>query len=131
MSLDWICWKAYIENVKPELTIMTEIPDLLTRRAAEQKRIRMLLDSMRAEEEAKLKGGEDAVAWVKEELCIGCDQCTIVCDDDAIELYDTPMASPIMDVEVNRKAKILRDECTGCRLCALGCPTDAIIMIDR
>ena len=109
---------------------MTEIPDLLTRRAAEQKRIRMLLDSMRAEEEAKLKGGEDAVAWVKEELCIGCDQCTIVCDDDAIELYDTRMASPIMDVEVNRKAKILRDECTGCRLCALGWPTDAIIMID-
>ncbi|MEC7720839.1 MAG: 4Fe-4S dicluster-binding protein [Candidatus Thermoplasmatota archaeon] len=110
---------------------MTEIPDLLARRTAEQKRIRMLLDSMRAEEEAKLKGGEDAVAWVKEELCIGCDQCTIVCDDDAIELYDTPMASPIMDVDVNRKARILRDECTGCRLCALGCPTDAIIMIDR
>ena len=43
---------------------MTEIPDLLVRRAAEQKRIRMLLDSMRAEEEAQLKGGEDAVAWV-------------------------------------------------------------------
>jgi|TARA_B100001105_G_scaffold55425_1_gene42148 electron transport complex protein RnfB len=111
--------------------IVTEIPDLLARRAAEQSRIRKLLNAMRAEEEAKLKGGEDAVAWVKEELCIGCDQCTIVCDDDAIELYDTPMASPIMDVEVNRKAKILRDECTGCRLCALGCPTDAIIMIDR
>ena len=110
---------------------MTEIPDLLARRAAEQSRIRKLLNAMRAAEEAKLKGGADAVAWVKEELCIGCDQCTIVCDDDAIELYDTPMASPIMDVEVNRKAKILRDECTGCRLCALGCPTDAIIMIDR
>ena len=110
---------------------MTEIPDLLARRTAEQKRIRMLLDSMRAEEEAKLKGGEDAEAWVKEELCIGCDHCTIVCDDDEIELYDTPMASPIMDVDVNRKARILRDECTGCRLCALGCPTDAIIMIDR
>ena len=110
---------------------VTEIPDLLARRAAEQKRIRMLLDSMRAEEEAQIKGGEDAVAWVKEELCIGCDQCTIVCDDDAIELYDTPMASPIMEVEVNRKARILRDECTGCKLCVLGCPTDAIIMIDR
>ncbi|GIT41429.1 MAG: hypothetical protein Ct9H300mP10_04390 [Methanobacteriota archaeon] len=45
---------------------MTEIPDLLARRAAEQKRIRMMLDSMRAEEEAMIKGGEDAVAWVKE-----------------------------------------------------------------
>ena len=110
---------------------VTEIPDLLARRAAEQKRIRMMLDSMRAEEEANIKGGEDAVAWVKEELCIGGDQCTIVCDDDAIELYDTPLASPIMEVEVNRKARILRDECTGCKLCVLGCPTDAIIMIDR
>jgi electron transport complex protein RnfB len=110
---------------------VTGIPDLLARRAAEQKRIRMMLDSMRAEEEANIKGGEDAVAWVKQELCIGCDQCTIVCDDEAIELYDTPLASPIMEVEVNRKAKILRDECTGCKLCVLGCPTDAIIMIDR
>ena len=95
---------------------VTEIPDLLARRAAEQKRIRMMLDSMRAEEEANIKGGEDAVAWVKEELCIGCDQCTIVCDDAAIELYDTPLASPIMEVEVNRKARILRDECTGLSL---------------
>ena len=110
---------------------VTEIPDLLARRAVEQKRIRMMLDSMRAEEEAMIKGGEDAVAWVKQEQCIGCDQCTIVCDDDAIELYDTPLASPIMDVEVNRKARIIREECTGCKLCVLGCPTDAIIMIDR
>ena len=110
---------------------VTEIPDLRARRAVEQKRIRMMLDSMRAGEEAKIKGGEDAVAWVKQELCIGCDQCTIVCDDDAIELYDTPLASPIMQVEVNRKARILRDDCTGCKLCVLGCPTDAIIMIDR
>ena len=78
---------------------MTEIPDLRERRAVEQARIRALLNSMKAEEEAKLKGGENAVAWVNEELCIGCDQCTIVCDDDAIELYDTPLASPIMDVD--------------------------------
>ncbi len=91
----------------------------------------MMLDSMSAGEEAKIKGGEDGVAWVKKELCIGCDQCTIVCDDNAIERYDTPLASPIMQVEVNRKARILRDDCTGCKLCVLGCPTDAIIMIDR
>jgi electron transport complex protein RnfB len=110
---------------------VTEIPDLLTRRARKLTTSRILLDSMRAEEEAMIKGGEDAVAWVKQEQCIGCDQCTIVCDDDAIELYDTPLASPTMAVEVNRKARILREECTGCKLCVLGCPTDAIIMIDR
>jgi len=110
---------------------VTGIPDLEARRSSEQKRIRMMLDAMRAEDQAKLKGGEDAVAWVKEEQCIGCDQCTIVCDDDAIDLYDAPLASPIMDIEVNRKAKILREECTGCQLCVLACPTDAILMIDR
>ena len=110
---------------------MTGIPDLEARRASQQKRIRIMLDAMRAEDQAKLKGGEPAVAWVKEEQCIGCDQCTIVCDDDAIELYDTPLASPIMDIDVNRKAKIIRDECTGCQLCVLACPTDAILMIDR
>jgi len=110
---------------------MTKIEDMLKRRAVEQSRIRIQLNSVRAEEEALLKGGEDTVAWVKEELCIGCDQCTIVCEDDAIELYDTPLLSPILDVDVNKKAKILRDPCTGCKICVLACPTDAIIMIDR
>ena len=90
-----------------------------------------MLDAMRAEDQAKLKGGETAVAWVKEEQCIGCDQCTIVCDDDAIEMYKVPMASPLIQVESNQKAKILRADCTGCRLCVLACPTDAITMIDR
>jgi Fe-S-cluster-containing hydrogenase component 2 len=110
---------------------MTKVGDVLKRRDAEKSKIWMQMNSVRAEEEAILKGGEDAVAWVKEEQCIGCDQCTIVCDDDAIELYDTPLASPIMDVDVNRKARILRDPCTGCKLCVLACPTDAILMIDR
>ena len=110
---------------------MTDINDLVARRKSEQRRIKIRLDARRSEDQAKLKGGEDAVAWVKEEQCIGCDQCTIVCDDDAIELYDTPLASPILNIEVNRKAKILRDPCTGCQLCVLACPTDAILMIDR
>ena len=70
-----------------------------------------------------------AVAYVQERLCIGCDQCTIVCDDDAIEMYKVAMASPL--IQLNQKAKILRDDCTGCRLCVLACPTDAISMIDR
>ncbi|MCH1528288.1 MAG: 4Fe-4S binding protein, partial [Candidatus Poseidoniaceae archaeon] len=72
-----------------------------------------------------------AVAFVEERLCIGCDQCTIVCDDDAIDLYKVAMASPLIKVESNRKARIIRDACTGCRLCVLACPTDAITMIDR
>ena len=125
-----MCGPAYREKVS-EGCFLTSIEDLLARRKSEQLRIRMLLDARKSEDQAKLKGGEDAVAWVKEEQCIGCDQCTLVCEDDAIELYDTPLASPILNIEVNRKAKILREPCTGCQLCVLACPTDAILMIDR
>lgn len=110
---------------------MTTRKEVEARRLREAARIRLSLNTMRGEVRAKVKGGPGTVAHVKPELCIGCDQCTIVCDDDAIELYDTPLASPILDIEVNRKAKVLRDPCTGCRLCVLACPTDAIIMIDR
>tara|TARA_B110000914_G_scaffold189264_1_gene174629 strand:+ start:1278 stop:1610 length:333 start_codon:yes stop_codon:yes gene_type:complete len=110
---------------------MTKRDDLALRRTSQQRRIRMMMNAVKSEERAKLKGGPEAVAWVKEELCIGCDQCTIVCDDDAIEIYHTPIKSPIMIVDNNKKAKVLRDPCTGCKLCVLACPTDAILMIDR
>ena len=110
---------------------MTRISDLEARRAVEQHRIRAMMTAQRAGERAKLKIGPEHVAWVKEEMCIGCDQGTIVRDDDAIELYDVKMRSPIIDVDINKKAKILRDPCTGCGLCVLSCPTDAIVMIDR
>ena len=115
---------------RPRAT-MTSRKELEARRLGEAARIRLALNSMRTEVREQGKGGPGTVAFVKEELCIGCDQCNMVCDDDAIEIYDTPLASPILDIEVNRKAKILRDPCTGCRLCVLACPTDAIIMIDR
>ena len=110
---------------------MTSSDELKRRRQEEAKRIRTSLNRQRGVQHASLKGGESAVAFVKEELCIGCDQCTIVCDDDAIELYHVDVISPLMSVESNRKAKIIREACTGCRLCVLACPTDAITMIDR
>ena len=110
---------------------MTSSDELKRRREEEAKRIRTSLNRQRGVQHASLKGGESAVAFVKEELCIGCDQCTIVCDDDAIEMYKVAMRSPLINVECNQKAKIIRDACTGCRLCVLACPTDAISMIDR
>ena len=110
---------------------MTSSDDLKKRREAEALRIRSSLNRQRGEQHAASKGGETAVAFVEERLCIGCDQCTIVCDDDAIEVYRTPMKSPMMEVDNNKKARVLREPCTGCKICVLACPTDAIIMIDR
>ena len=110
---------------------MTSRDDLAKRREAEAERIAISLARQKCERRASIKGGEGTVAWVTENLCIGCDQCTIVCDDDAIELYFKDMASTLLEVPSNRKARIIRDACTGCRLCVLACPTDAITMIDR
>ena len=110
---------------------MTSSEDLAKRRSVEAERIAISLVRQKGERRALIKGGDGTVAWVTENLCIGCDQCTIVCDDDAIELYFKDMVSPLLEVPSNRKAKIIRDPCTGCRLCVLACPTDAITMIDR
>ncbi len=110
---------------------MTSREDLAKRRAKEAERIAISLARQKGEISSNIKGGEGTVAWVTEDLCIGCDQCTIVCDDDAIELYFKDMLSPLLDVPSNRKARIIREECTGCRLCVLACPTNAIDMIDR
>jgi len=110
---------------------VVSIKDLQKRRAAEQERIAKTLAEAKGEQYESLKHGETAVAFVHEDKCIGCDQCTLVCDDKAIELYDKKMKSALMKVENNRKARILRDPCTGCRLCVLACPTDAIDMINR
>ena len=110
---------------------MTSRDDLAKRREAEAERIAISLARQKGERRASIKGGEGTVAWVTENLFIGCDQCTIVCDYDAIELYFKDMASPLLEVPSNRKARIIRDACTGCRVCVLACPTDAITMIDR
>ena len=84
---------------------MTSADDLKKRREKEALRIRTSLNRQRGIQQSSIKGGENTVAFVEERLCIGCDQCDIVCDDDAIELYKVAMRSPLMNVESNRKAK--------------------------
>ena len=110
---------------------MTRLDELNKIRQREAAIIKKSLESAREKNYADVKEGPEVVAFVIIDQCIGCDQCMLVCDDDAIELYDAPLSPPILDIEVNKKARILRDECTGCRLCVLACPTNALKMIDR
>ncbi len=54
------------------------------------------------------------VAFVLEELCIGCTKCIQVCPVDAIIGTSKRMHS------------VIASECTGCELCIPACPVDCI-----
>ena len=109
---------------------MSGIDELNERRAKEAERIRLALNRQRGIARANIKGGEGSVAFVKEELCIGCISVTLFVMMMRLRCIKR-LRSPLMKVESNQKAKIIRRRSTGCRLCVLACPTDAIIMIDR
>ncbi len=110
---------------------MSRLDEVRERRRLEAERIRKSYTDMAEKSVEAVQKGEEFVAFVHLDKCIGCDQCLLVCDDKAIEMYDEPLRNPNLESENNKKAKILRDDCTGCRLCVLACPTDAIVMIER
>ncbi len=110
---------------------MTTREELESRQKQERLRVSKIMEKAREDKLEKIKGGEDMVAFVDEDGCIGCDHCLTVCDDDAIEIYLKPLKNQFIEVPSNKKAKIIREDCTGCRLCVLICPTDAITMIER
>ena len=58
------------------------------------------------------------VAFIHEDLCIGCTKCIQACPVDAIV-----GAAKVMHT-------VLKNECTGCDLCVAPCPTDCIEMMD-
>lgn len=58
------------------------------------------------------------VAFIHENLCIGCTKCIQACPVDAI------IGAPKL------MHTILRSECTGCDLCVDPCPTNCIEMIE-
>lgn len=57
------------------------------------------------------------VAFIREDMCIGCTKCIQACPVDAIIGTNKAMHTVIADL------------CTGCELCVAPCPTDCISMI--
>ncbi|GGB51406.1 electron transport complex subunit B [Oceanisphaera marina] len=60
---------------------------------------------------------EKKVAFIHEDMCIGCTKCIQACPVDAIVGATKAMHT------------VISDECTGCDLCVDPCPTDCIEMI--
>jgi electron transport complex protein RnfB len=58
-----------------------------------------------------------SVAWIDEQVCIGCTLCIQACPVDAI------LGAPKL------MHTVIVDECTGCELCVAPCPVDCIHMV--
>ncbi|MEG0006850.1 MAG: electron transport complex subunit RsxB [Aeromonas sp.] len=84
--------------------------------------MRKIADLMGVEPQP-LGGGDEAavpvkkVAFIHEDMCIGCTKCIQACPVDAILGATKAMHT------------VIADECTGCDLCVDPCPTDCIEMI--
>lgn len=57
------------------------------------------------------------VAFIHEDMCIGCTKCIQACPVDAIVGGTKAMHT------------VIKDQCTGCDLCVSPCPTDCIEMV--
>ena len=84
--------------------------------------MRKIADLMGVEPQP-LDGGDEAaapvkkVAFIHEDMCIGCTKCIQACPVDAIV-----GASKLMHV-------VIDPLCTGCELCVPACPVDCIVMV--
>ncbi|ART79166.1 electron transport complex subunit RsxB [Oceanisphaera avium] len=82
--------------------------------------MRKIADLMGVEPQAmgaEAAAPEKRVAFIHEDMCIGCTKCIAACPVDAIVGATKALHTVIVD------------ECTGCDLCVDPCPTDCIEMV--
>ena len=75
------------------------------------------MDPMPLDEEHGEEANAPAVAFIREDECIGCTKCIQACPVDAILGAAKQMHT------------VIASECTGCDLCVEPCPVDCIDMI--
>jgi electron transport complex protein RnfB len=63
------------------------------------------------------KEGPKKIAYIDEDICIGCVKCIKACPVDAI------VGAPKL------MHTVVTEECTGCELCVAPCPVDCISML--
>jgi electron transport complex protein RnfB len=63
------------------------------------------------------KEGPKKIAYIDEDVCIGCVKCIQACPVDAI------VGAP------KQMHTVITEECTGCELCVAPCPVDCISML--
>ena len=89
-----------------------------------------MFKDLRKETLDSLSRGNEYIALVDEEKCIGCTQCVYFCNFASIDMVSHHLDARTIEFE-SKKAQIMEDTCTGCTLCVFACPVEAITMENR
>ena len=89
-----------------------------------------MFKDLRKETLDSLSRGNEYIALVDEDKCIGCTQCVYFCNFASIDMISHHLDARTIEFE-SKKAQIMDDTCTGCTLCVFACPVEAITMENR
>ena len=89
-----------------------------------------MFKELRKETLDSLSRGNEFIALVDEDKCIGCTQCVYFCNFASIDMISHHLDTRTIEFE-SKKALIMEDTCTGCTLCVFACPVEAITMENR
>ncbi len=119
------------------MTQMDAIADPRLARHRSRQTAKKSFDQMRKNFVIKFPRGKGVVAYVYEDICMGCIHCADNCPEnvrpdheDAIVFTEKTSYLPDMTFET-RKSFIVDENCIGCAKCAVICPVEAIVMAPR